>query len=278
MSTGEYSAASHYDRVTEAWRYLLGAELHYGLFDNGDEPLEVATAELTARMARTAQLEPGLRLLDIGCGTGAPACAVASEHGVEVLGISTSRVGVEAANERAAAAGLGDRVRFEVRDAMDHGLEDESFDRAWALESSHLMPDRALMIAEAARVLRPGGRFVLCDIIRLREIPFAELREKREKFAVLRAGFGAARMDEVPEYESHATAAGLQVASVEDVTALARPTLRRWRENADANRDEVVELIGEEGLEAFVQSCDILEEFWGDEMFGYGLIAAVKPA
>jgi cyclopropane fatty-acyl-phospholipid synthase-like methyltransferase len=277
MSTGEYNAASHYDRVTEAWKYLLGEELHYGLFESGDEPLPAATNALTARMREAAQLAEGLRLLDVGCGTGAPGCELAGDHGIEVLGISTSAVGVAAANDRAAAAGLSGRARFEVRDAMDNGLDDASFDRVWALESSHLMPDRPRMVAEAARVLRPGGRFVLCDIIRLREIPFAELREKREKFAVLRAGFGAARMDELSEYEGYAAAAGLEVDFTEDLTALARPTLRRWRENADANREQVLDLVGEEGLAAFVGSCDILEEFWGDGMFGYGLIAAVKP-
>ncbi len=277
MSTIGYEAPEHYDRITEAWGYLLGEELHYGLFESGDEPLDAATAALTGRMRKAARLERGQRLLDVGCGTGAPACAVAAEDGVEVLGISTSPVGVEAANRRAAEAGVAELARFEVRDGTDNGLPDESFDRVWALESSHLMPERDQMIAEAGRVLRPGGRFVLCDIVRLREIPFAELRERREAYATLREAFGATRMDLVEDYTGYASAAGLEVDTTEDLTKLALPTVERWRDNAHENREQVVALIGEDGHDSFVKSCDLLEELWGEGTFGYGLIAAVKP-
>jgi hypothetical protein len=45
---------------------------------------------------------------------------------------------------------------------------------------------------ECARVRRPGGRLVLCDIIRGREIPFSEIRARRADFATLRAAFGDA--------------------------------------------------------------------------------------
>lgn len=131
-----------YDRVTAAWLLLLGEEFHYGVFNSGDEPLDEATAELTARMADGAQLTAGLSVLDVGCGTGAPAMTMAKRHGVSVTGITTSSVGVAAARKRAQADGLSDVVRFEQRDGTDNGFPDASFDRVWALESSHLMRAR----------------------------------------------------------------------------------------------------------------------------------------
>jgi 27-O-demethylrifamycin SV methyltransferase len=119
-----YDAASHYDRVTDAWTLLLGSELHYGVFETGSETLQDATARLTQRMIDAAQIEPGMTVLDVGCGTGAQACRLAMEHGARVTGITTSEVGVEASRARAKDLGLSDTVAFELRDATDTGFTD----------------------------------------------------------------------------------------------------------------------------------------------------------
>ena len=277
MTTEDYDPAAHYDRVTEAWGLLLGDELHYGLFETGEEPLSVATGELTSRMIAAAELAPGLRMLDVGCGSGTPACRLAEDHGVTVLGITTSEVGIEKATARAAELGIA-AATFELRDGTDNGLPDESFDRAWALESSHLMPDRKALVSECARVLKPGGKFVLCDIIRRREIPFLELRDRREEFAVLRAAYGAARMDTLEQYAELAEAAGLEVERSDDLTTETLPTFGRWQANLDQHRERVTELLGAESTEVFERSLGILEAFWRDGTLGYGLMSARKPA
>jgi 27-O-demethylrifamycin SV methyltransferase len=278
VSESDYEPAAHYDRVTEAWRLLLGEELHYGVFERGDEPLAVATAALTERMIDAARLEPGVAVLDVGCGTGAPACDLAERFGVRVLGVTTSAVGVEQATTRAADRGLSGQVSFEVRDGTDNGLSDESFDRVWVLEASHLMRERERLIEECARVLAPGGRFILCDITRQRQIPFREVRERREDFVTLRAAFGDARMEPLSLYGELAAAEGLTVEQADDLTDATLPTFDRWRANAAAHTDEVRDALGADGLDAFVRSCDILESFWRDGTLGYGLLAASKPA
>jgi cyclopropane fatty-acyl-phospholipid synthase-like methyltransferase len=274
----DYEPAAHYDRVTDVWSLLLGEDLHYGVFETGAEPLCEATRALTQRMLDASRLAPGLRVLDVGCGNGAPACLLAEGFGVVVLGITTSQVGVDRACQRAAAAGLSDVVAFELRDGTDNGLPDESFDRAWVLESSHLMRDRDRLVNECARILRPGGRFVLCDIIRKRDIPFLELRERREEFQALRAAFGDAHMQPLEVYASLATDAGLEVDDLVDLTDATLQTFDRWQANAAAHEAEAVNSLGTEGFEAFVRSCNILESFWGDGPFGYGLISASKPS
>jgi 27-O-demethylrifamycin SV methyltransferase len=271
-----YEPTDHYDRITDPWRLLLGEELHYGVFDRGDEDLATATRNLTQRMVDAAALEPGLEVLDIGCGTGAPACHLVTEHGVRVLGITPSTVGVERATARAEQLGLPD-ARFEPRDGTDNGLPDGSFDRAWALESSHLMRERDLLISECARVLRPGGRLVLCDLMRHREIPFQEVRARREDFATLRTAFGDAHMESLEWYADAALRNGLEVVVADDLTEQTLPTFDRWRRNARDHRAEVLELMTEDDLGAFVRSTDILESLWRDGTFGYGLLAAVKP-
>lgn len=277
MTRADYDPATHYDRVTAAWRLLLGEELHYGVFPRGDEPLEVATAELTERMIAAADLRAGQSVLDVGCGTGTQACRLAERFGVHVLGITTSEVGVESARARAHAAGVADRVRFEVADGTENLLPTGAFDRVWVLESSHLMRDRGALVAECARVLRPGGRFALCDLVRRREIPFQEVRARRAQFETLRDAFGDARMEPLATYRDLARRAGLVVDTVEDLTTQTLPTFDRWRRNATAHAVDVVRDLGEDGLAAFLRSTHLLEGFWLDGTFGYGLIAAAKP-
>jgi 27-O-demethylrifamycin SV methyltransferase len=274
-----YDPATHYDRVTAAWTLLLGEELHYGVFEHPGEALPVATGRLTALMREAAAPAPGLELLDVGCGTGAPACALAAGDGLRVLGITTSPEGVAAAAARAEAAGLADRVRFERRDGMDTGLPDGRFDRVWALESSHLMRRRDRLVAECARVLRPGGRFALCDIVLRRPLDLAEVRRLREPLGLLRDVFGDARMEPAAEYRRLAEAAGLVVDREDDLSEAARPTFAAWRANAERHREQVDELLGGGAQrERFVAACDVLEGFWDDGTLGYALIAAAKPS
>ncbi|MDR7085714.1 27-O-demethylrifamycin SV methyltransferase [Aeromicrobium panaciterrae] len=272
-----YDPADHYDRVMEAWALLLGAELHYGVFDSPDQPLVPATAQLTNLMIEGAQLEAGLRLLDVGCGSGAQACQLVEDFDIEVLGITTSQVGIDESTARAKSRGITGAT-FELRDATANGLPDNSFDRVWALESSHLMPNREAFVAEAARVLRPGGRFVMCDVVRLRDIPFAELRERRDEFALLRAAYGSARMEPIEFYADQARANGLVVDQVIDLSEPTYPTFQRWRENLELHREAVTPALGEQGVDEFDRSLAVLEGLWSENTLGYALLSASAPA
>lgn len=273
MTVPDYDPASHYDRVTQAWGLLLGDELHYGVFRTGTEALAEATHALTDEMVGAASLEPGLRVLDVGCGTGAPACRLVTEQHVDVLGITTSDVGVDAARQRARREGIADHAAFENRDGMDTRLPDQDFDRVWVLEASHLMRDRKALVRECARLLHSGGRVTLCDIVLRREMPFIEVRKRHQEFALLRDVFGDARMEPLERYHGMYEDAGIEVDVEIDLTDATRPTFDRWRSNAKTHRDEVVRLIGEEDHGKFVRACDVLEGFWTDGTLGYGLIA-----
>lgn len=276
MNPLAYDPAGHYDRVTAAWTLLLGEELHYGVFAHGDEELAVATRGLTTLMVAALQPQPDARMLDVGCGTGAPACHLASAEGMRVTGITTSTAGVTEARARAAGDGLDKLATFEERDGMDNGFPDQAFDRVWALESSHLMRDRGRLMGECARVLVPGGRLALCDIVLKRPLDLREVKRLREPLGLLRQVFGDARMEPLGEYARLATEAGLTVDQQVDLTSVTQPTFARWRDNAESHREEVVASIGAEGWQQFVDSCDVLEGFWDDGTLGYGLLSASK--
>ncbi|WP_422769596.1 SAM-dependent methyltransferase [Plantactinospora sp. WMMC1484] len=139
--------------------------LHFGYWDSLDDdtPLEQAADRLTDVVAEKLELAPGASLLDVGCGLGVPAVRIAARAEVGIVGITVSAEQVRRAGELATAARLGDRVRFQVTDAMAMPFADGSFDAAFALESLIHM-DRRAALREIARVVRPGGRIVLTDL------------------------------------------------------------------------------------------------------------------
>jgi 27-O-demethylrifamycin SV methyltransferase len=182
---------------------------------------------------------------------------------------------VAAATTLAADRGLP-AARFEQRDGTDNGLDDGSFDVVWVLESSHLMRDKAALLRECVRVLAPGGRIALCDIIRKRDIPFLEVRARREDFALLRRAFGDAHMEPLDGYASTLAGLGMTITDASDISLPTLPTFAAWRANVDAHEEAVRHLIGDDGVRDFVESTHVLEAFWKDETLGYGILAAVK--
>jgi 27-O-demethylrifamycin SV methyltransferase len=262
----------HYNRVIPAWGMLLGENLHVGVFDDGSEDLGAATEALTRRMADRGEVMRDATLLDVGCGTGAPAVRLAREYGCRVTGISTSEVGVRAAQARADAEGFAASARFLVADGMAMPFADGSFDRVWALESSHLMPDKDKLLAECRRVLKPSGILVLCDVIRRSEVTKADTMP----LLILRHALGDAKMETLDFYRERAEAVGFVDVKLEDISDLTRPTFSRWRANAEASRDRVVGLVGSESWDTFMTACDVLERMWDERKLGYGLVRATK--
>ena len=268
--------AAHYDRVTKAWEYLLGQNLHYGVFATGSEPLSQATDELTRLLAEHAQLSPAHTVLDVGCGTGTPACFLAESFGCRVVGISTSEVGLERARARAGERKLSDRVSFELRDGMANGFPDASFDRVWIMESSHLMPDKRRLLAEGHRVLKPGGRLILCDLVLKRILTTRDVVQVRYELLLLRDVFGKAKMEPLEWYAEELGRLGFRDVNAVDLTRETLPTFDRWDENARQSRERCVELFGERSWRQFVESAAVLRRFWETGILGYGMIWATR--
>lgn len=269
--------AQHYDAVVGAWGELLEEDLHYGYFNKGSESLVEATDELTNQMLGLAELRPGLHVLDVGCGTGKAACRMAAEHAVTVMGISPSVACVEGARSLAVDTGQQEIATFSIGDGTAMAFSGNAFDLVWLMESSHLIKDKPALFRECARVLRPGGRVVLCDIIVKRKLALAEVIDYRDEFLLLRDVFGRAIMEPLSFYRHQLESNGMVVSAESDISMPTYPTFGRWRENAKANRDSVCEMIGERAWEQFLLSCDVLEKFWQDDILGYGIICARKP-
>jgi len=121
-------------------------------------------ADLTRHLADALSLRAGERVLDVAAGIGTTALLLAAERDVDVLGVDLGASQVTRAQDRADAAGLGDRARFEVGDAERLPVEDGGFDAVVCECAFCTFPDKATAAAELTRVLAPGGRVGITDV------------------------------------------------------------------------------------------------------------------
>ena len=140
-------------------RWLLGDSFHPG------------GLALTETLGLQLGLKAGQRVLDVAAGQGTSAIFLAQRFGCDVLGVEYSGQAVAQATAAARAAGLGERVRFELGDAEALPMESGAFDVVICECAFCTFPNRGAAAREFARCLRPGGRVGLSDLTRTGRLP-----------------------------------------------------------------------------------------------------------
>jgi SAM-dependent methyltransferase len=132
------------------------------------EPMEhMHTCGLAAtlRLAALAGIGAGARVADVGAGIGGPARTLAHRFGARVTAVDLTPEHVEAAAELDRRVGLGDRIDVVLGDATALPLPDGAFDVVWTQHAAMNIPGKAALYREARRILAPGGRLALFDVM-----------------------------------------------------------------------------------------------------------------
>jgi len=228
---------SHYDIGNDFYRLWLDRSWTYSaaIFD-GDYsmPLEQAQARKYQRVINTLGLRAGDRVLEIGCGWGGFA-EHAARQGIHVHGLTISPSQLQVAQQRIAAAGLGELAQLELRDYRDI---DGSYDAVVSIEMFEAVGERywpQYFDTVQAR-LKPGGK-ALVQSITIGERYFPRYRSSTD--FIQEYIFPGGMLPSVERFERGAARAGLQC---EDAYAFGRDyaeTLRRWRTAYHAERAQV---------------------------------------
>lgn len=210
--------ADHYQELDRLYREVWGEHVHHGLWRTGRESPLHAVEQLTAFVAEQAGIRSGDRVCDIGSGYGASARYVVRHFAARVTALTI----VPAQQAFAEATNPADgNPRYLLRDWLDNGLPDAAFDAAYAIESTEHMEDKARAFSEAHRVLRPGGRLVICAWIAAEDAGPWQVRHLLEP--ICREG-RLPGMGTETDYRELLADAGFEVEAAADVTREVRGT------------------------------------------------------
>ena len=210
------AVADHYNELDVFYRELWGEHVHHGLWVSGQETPEIAVRHLVDVVAQKAQIRPGDRVIDIGCGYGAAARQLAQQYGAAVTAITLS----SAQHAYAQSVTAGTNPAYLVADWLTTDFP-QNFQAAIAIESSENMPDRGEFFRRAYNVLEAGGRFVVCAWLS-RQAP-----SSLEVAWLLRPICDEGRVPHLPtlnELIALAKAAGFELVNSQDCTDAVRRT------------------------------------------------------
>ena len=237
----------HYDVANEFFALFLDASMTYScaIFADparDDEPLESAQERKLETICRKLALTDGERVLDVGCGWGSFAVHAATRHGVRVVGITLSEPQARLARERAAAAGVADRVEIRVADYRE--LRGERFDAIASIGMVEHVGGAQLdaYAASLAGLLHRGGRLLNHGIARLRADE-AEAGAFSERYV-----FPDAAPMQLSRVQHSLERAGFVTEHVEGYAAHYARTLAHWAARLDANAAEAERLAGPERM------------------------------
>jgi len=125
----------------------------------------------TIELGRSLRIEPQMHLLDVGCGIGGPARYLAETYECRITGVDLTDEFVEVARALTDRCGLDDRIDFHQASALALPFDEGSFDAAYMIHVGMNIEDKHTLFAEVWRVLKPGGRFVVYDIMRVGDAP-----------------------------------------------------------------------------------------------------------
>ncbi len=234
------NVAHHYDLNGRLYSLFLDRDRQYSCayFPRGDETLEEAQAAKKRHIAAKLLLNrPGLTVLDIGCGWGGMALTLARDFGARVTGITLSEEQLTEARARAAAAGLEERVKFEL---MDYRAMDRPFDRIVSVGMfEHVgVPNFASFFATISRCLKADGVALLHSIGRF-EGPGATNRWIAKY--IFPGGYSPALSEALVPLEK----SGLITTDIEILRLHYAKTIAHWRARFAAHRNTIATLYDE---------------------------------
>ena len=231
----------HYDVGNAFYRLVLGPTMTYscGYFPESGTTLDEAQELKYELICRKLGLEPGMRLLDVGCGWGGMVLHAARQHGVEAVGITISNEQAGLARERVGEAGLGRRVEIRLQDYRD--VEDGPYDAISSIGMfEHVgIEQLTVYLSRLRHLLRPGGLLLNHAISR----PAGEGALDRNSFPA-RYVFPDGQLHEAGRVVSALQDEGLECRDVESLREHYARTLRQWVANLEASWDEAVALVG----------------------------------
>jgi cyclopropane-fatty-acyl-phospholipid synthase len=245
----------HYDVGNAFYALWLDPAMVYtcAYFERADADLATAQTAKLDLICRKLRLQPGHRMLDIGCGWGALVQHAAEHYGVQALGITLSAAQAEWGQARIRERGLSDRCRVEVLDFRDLP-SGARFDRVSSVGVTEHVPaaQQEDYFRRAFERLEPGGLFLNhCETSNTAAQRRGTIGERLERWAwrrdqfIDRYVFPDAKLVSLGSLVTKAERAGFETRDVESLREHYTLTLRHWLHALESRREDAIALVGE---------------------------------
>ncbi len=231
--------AAHYEHNPEIFKLVLDKRLAYstGVFLDPSEDLETGQARKFARIKAKLDIQPGEKVLDVGCGWGSLLLYLAQNTRGMFHGITLSAKQRDVALERARDWGVADRVRVDLTHVEKLNAAPDSYDVVLFSGSIVHMHNREEIHQLVGRILKPGGRLFISDCYYPEQV-----RGNRDSPAtqyIFVTALGYCRLLSLSEELMLIERAGMDVLHVEDLTRSYVQTLGHWIDNVRRNRSQI---------------------------------------
>lgn len=219
-----------------------GEDIHIGLYENAEESIPDASHRTVRHMAEKVDIKPEYKVLDIGSGYGGLARYLASTYGCSVVALNLSEKENERARMLNEQRGLQDKI--EVVDGSFESIpaEDNSFDVIFSQDAILHSGERAKVLEEVARVLKPGGHFVFTDPMAADDCPEGVLEPILNRIHLASLGSPAF-------YRDTASKVGLQEIDFEALTHQLVNHYSRVLQETEKHENELIQKIDQDYVE-----------------------------
>lgn len=228
----------HYDVGNDFYSLLLGPSMVYSCayWERAESTLEDAQHAKLDLVCRKLQLQPGQRLLDVGCGWGSMVAHAVEHYGVEAVGVTLSEEQATYARKHLAEKGLAGRVEIRVQDYRE--IDDGPFDAISSIGmAEHVGSTQFRTYGRQLRaLLRPGGRLLNHQIARR---PMTTKGPYRTDDFIDRYVFPDGELAPLGRTVELLEEAGFEVRDVESLREHYALTLRAWVANLERHRAEL---------------------------------------
>jgi cyclopropane-fatty-acyl-phospholipid synthase len=236
------SVRHHYDVSNEFFSLFLDSSMTYScaFFSRDGSSLESAQRAKLELTCQKLHLQPGQRVLDVGCGWGSFALHAAIHHGVNVVGVTLSEQQARLARERVSQAGIEGQITIRLQDYRE--ITDGPFDAIASIGMvEHVGARRIDEYAQSlARLLEPGGRLLNHGIAHV-DTSYKGVGGFTDRYV-----FPDADPLHISRIVLALEGAGFHIEHIEEFGPDYAETLKHWIERLDRNYDEAVRLAGEE--------------------------------
>jgi cyclopropane-fatty-acyl-phospholipid synthase len=276
---------AHYDLNNDFYALFLDNRMVYSCayFETGTEDIDTAQAAKLELICKKLRLQPGERLLDIGCGWGGLAIYAAQRYGVNAVGITLSEPQAAHARERINALNLEHLVRIEVRDYRDMPKR-EQFDKIVSVGMVEHVGKANLgrYFKECSKLLKPGGLFLchgIVDTTNPLSAPFKLLEQLtwRGQSFLYHYVFPGGEVNRPSAMLSAAEQAGFETRDLESLREHYALTARHWTRRLEAQRDAVIGLVGEKTYRVYRLYLAAVAYTFDSRRNGLNQILLAKP-